>query len=178
MYGGAQSAGSVTDLWYSRGSRTTFSNSAKAGRVLLFCMFDIRLGEPRGGGTGSGNPSQLAKGTAPLPLGRRSRARPRGGMAIIPWWPPLPHPSTWIQRLGHLTEALTRKRATSELPSSIIDGVGGETPTNSRIVDLDPPLSPARSYPPSLPFMPSPPCQQAHVVTVRRDVSQCAEVGS
>ena len=50
-----------------------------------------------------------------------------------------------------------------------LTGLAVKLPPNSRIVDSDPP---------SLSFMPPPPCQQAHVVTVRRDVSQCAEAGS
>lgn len=96
---------------------------------------------------------------------------------IIPWWPSLPQSSTWIQWLLERPDRQSFRQgheATNELPSSIIDGVGGETPLGSRIVNSDPPpmLTPT-------PFLQAcPPFQQVHVVTFRRDVSQCTEEGS
>jgi hypothetical protein len=57
VHGGAQSEGSVTDLWHPRGLRTVLSNSAKASRVLHHV--DIRLGEPRVCGAGSNFPNRI-----------------------------------------------------------------------------------------------------------------------
>lgn len=63
VHGGAQSVGSLTDLWYPRGSRTTLSNSAKASRLLLFTCPTLGFGNLVATAPTLG--TQLDKGTTP-----------------------------------------------------------------------------------------------------------------